>query len=141
MACFLGTPASLLLMISALQEKGSRNSNPVVGAFSRWPQGYTFEKSLTQMSVFVTPTLHYSSTAGEEKVRGSQRKLSESVPVSRKHHRRKLWGQRVKTHGPVQSRHLPMAPCCILPGGKELRSTFLHFSEPQLILALPAFCG
>lgn len=30
MACFLGTAASLLLMISALQEKGSRNGNPVV---------------------------------------------------------------------------------------------------------------
>ena len=30
MAYFLGTAASLLLMISALQEKGSRDGNPVV---------------------------------------------------------------------------------------------------------------
>lgn len=106
--------------------------------FSRWPQGYTFEKSRTQISVFVTPTVHYSSTAREEKVRGSQRNLSKSVPVSRKHCRRKLWGQSVKTYGPVQSQHLPMPPCYILPGGKELRSRLVHLSEPQLILALPA---
>lgn len=106
--------------------------------FSRWPQGYTFEKSRTQISVFITPILHSSSTAREEKVRGSQRNLSKSVSVSRKHCRRKLWGQSVKPHGPVQSQHLPMPPCCSLPGGKELRSRFVRLSKPQLILALPA---